>query len=99
MCAIAGMISLAVASDTQARMLKTMSKRGPDASNVWKQDDATLLHCRLAIIDPAGGKQPMELSFNGEQYVLVYNGELYNTQELRGELEKAGHEFKDHSDT
>jgi len=80
-------------------MLKTMQRRGPDASGIWKQGDTTLLHSRLAIIDPAGGKQPMELSFAGEHYILVYNGELYNTQQIRKELAHIGHDFLGHSDT
>lgn len=99
MCAIAGVISLAASADTCKRMLDTMSRRGPDDHGVWKEDDITLLHSRLAIIDPEGGRQPMELSFGGEHYTLVYNGELYNTQEVRDELEKAGHFFEGHSDT
>ena len=99
MCAIAGVILLVAGEDIRERMLKTMAHRGPDAAGVWNQENITLLHSRLAIIDPAGGGQPMELSFGGEQYILVYNGELYNTRELRKELEAAGHEFSGHSDT
>lgn len=99
MCAIAGMISLAAKEDTLDAMLKTMKRRGPDASGVWQCGEETLLHSRLAIIDPAGGKQPMELHHEGEHYILVYNGELYNTDELRRELKNAGHQFEGHSDT
>ena len=99
MCAIAGIISLTAGKDTQKQMLKTMSRRGPDASGVWQQETVTLLHSRLAIIDPQRGKQPMELSYGGEHYILVYNGELYNTQEVRRELEQKGHTFEGHSDT
>ena len=99
MCAIAGIISLAAKKDTIDQMLKTMARRGPDASGVWQCEDAALLHSRLAIIDPEGGKQPMELSFEGARYVLVYNGELYNTEELRSELVRLGHCFEGHSDT
>ena len=99
MCAIAGAISLATDVRTQASMLETMARRGPDASGIWQQTDTTLLHSRLAIIDPEGGKQPMELFSSGEHYILVYNGELYNTQEIRGELKRLGHTFCGHSDT
>lgn len=99
MCAIAGTVSMAISEVTYQRMLKTMERRGPDASGVWQHEDVALLHSRLAIIDPEGGKQPMELSFGGEHYVLVYNGELYNTQEVRKELECFGHTFTGHSDT
>lgn len=99
MCAIAGTVSMAISEDTYRRMLQSMERRGPDASGVWQHEDTALLHRRLAIIDPEGGKQPMELSFGGEYYVLVYNGELYNTQEVRNELECFGHTFTGHSDT
>ncbi len=99
MCAIAGIISLEAKRDTMDRMLKTMARRGPDASGIWQSQDHALLHSRLAIIDPDGGDQPMELDFAGEHYVLVYNGELYNTHEIRTELECLGHTFTDHSDT
>ena len=99
MCAIAGTVSMAISEDTYGRMLKSMERRGPDASGIWQHEDTALLHSRLAIIDPEGGKQPMELSFGGEYYVLVYNGELYNTQEVRNELECIGHTFTGHSDT
>jgi asparagine synthase (glutamine-hydrolysing) len=99
MCAIAGMISMNADTDTVAAMLKTMARRGPDASASCTAGEATLLHSRLAIIDPEGGKQPMELSHGGEQYILVYNGELYNTQELASQLKQLGHSFTGHSDT
>jgi asparagine synthase (glutamine-hydrolysing) len=58
-----------------------------------------LLHARLAIIDPAGGAQPMILQMGEQRYILVYNGELYNTAELRRDLEQQGHRFEGHSDT
>ena len=99
MCAIAGIISLEAKKETLDQMLKTMARRGPDASGIWQQEENALLHSRLAIIDPAGGKQPMELDFAGEHYILVYNGELYNTSEVRRDLEQAGHRFEGHSDT
>lgn len=99
MCAIAGLISLTAGEDTCKRMLKTMERRGPDASGIWQHASATMLHSRLAIIDPDGGKQPMELSLGDEQYILVYNGELYNTMDIRKELESLGHIFLGHSDT
>ena len=99
MCGIAGMISVHTDENTVQKMLQTMHRRGPDERGVYSDGDCTLLHCRLAVIDLAGGKQPMELTWHGEHYVLVYNGELYNTKELRKELLKAGHFFEGHSDT
>ena len=99
MCAIAGIISLEARDTTINQMLHTMVRRGPDGSGVWQRDVVCLLHSRLAIIDPDGGRQPMELQHNGEEYVLVYNGELYNTDEIRSQLIRAGHRFEGHSDT
>ena len=97
MCAIAGMVDLPIVAWEE--MLGTMARRGPDGQGKCILDRCCLLHSRLAIIDPVGGKQPMELSFAGEIYTIVYNGELYNTQELRRRLEGLGHHFITHSDT
>lgn len=99
MCAIAGVIGLNVEQEVMDRMLLTMKRRGPDGSGIYRDDDCTLLHSRLAIIDPDGGAQPMSLEWFGECYHLVYNGELYNTAEIRAELERLGHSFHGHSDT
>lgn len=76
-----------------------MQRRGPDANGTAQFPNCTLLHSRLAIIDLHGGRQPMQLTWGGETYTLVYNGELYNTNEIRRELQKAGHCFLGHSDT
>ena len=99
MCAIAGILGLSVTDETKEGMLRTMHRRGPDANGTYESDDCTLLHARLAVMDPQGGCQPMKLPWEQEEYVLVYNGELYNTQELRDELCKLGHSFLGHSDT
>ena len=93
------MIGLTARSETIAAMLASMAHRGPDAAAYYRIPEGALLHSRLAIIDLEGGKQPMRLSWAGETYVLVYNGELYNTEELRYDLVKAGHLFLGHSDT
>ena len=99
MCAISGMIHLPCVEETKAKMLASMHRRGPDSNGCYQDNEATLLHARLAVIDIDGGKQPMAFSFGGETYILVYNGELYNTDEIRIELCKLGHEFSGHSDT
>ena len=99
MCAIAGIIGLDTSRQILERMKETMARRGPDGSGIYREGICTLLHTRLAIIDPEGGRQPMAC-FRGENlYVLVYNGELYNAGELREELERQGHCFEGHSDT
>ncbi len=99
MCAIAGMVGKNVEGSVAEKLLATMSRRGPDEKGAFFTKKCCLLHSRLTIIDPDGGKQPMQLQFGGEKYTLVYNGELYNTQELRRELESLGHHFEGHSDT
>ena len=84
MCGIAGMIGLTAGPDIQKKILATMARRGPDGNGVFQDETCTLLHSRLAIIDPAGGAQPM----NAAGHTIIYNGELYNTEELRSELQK-----------
>ena len=99
MCAISGMIGLPSSEETVKAMLATMHRRGPDDRGVYAREGCCLLHSRLAIIDPEGGRQPMALTWAGESYVIVYNGELYNTDQLRRDLIKRGHRFDGHSDT
>lgn len=104
MCGIAGQICrsgeraerfLSVYRDMQAELVR----RGPDQNGMMLDRNAALIHARLCVVDPENGLQPMSLSFGGEEYEIVYNGELYNTQELRSELDSAGHSFCTHSDT
>ena len=56
-------------------------------------------HKRLIVIDPEGGKQPMSFKFNENTYTIVYNGQIYNTPELRESLKEEGFTFEGHSDT
>jgi len=99
MCAIAGILGAIPEKSVIEAMLSTMRRRGPDGRGVYRRADTTLLHTRLAVIDPEGGAQPMTLRWGTETYVLVYNGELYNTAQLRRQLEALGHRFQGHSDT
>lgn len=99
MCAISGCVGLPIEETCMHTMLQTMARRGPDGRGIFRNADCTLLHTRLAIIDPTGGAQPMELLWGGEHYCITYNGELYNTEQLRKKLEKLGHAFVTHSDT
>lgn len=99
MCGIAGMIGIETGERVRRRMLDTMGHRGPDENGFYQESDCCLLHSRLAIVDIEKGKQPMKLSYGWADYVLVYNGELYNTDEIRRELTELGHTFDGHSDT
>lgn len=105
MCGIAGAIERDVRSaealeDTAWKMVAPLVHRGPDDGGVWTDAEAgaAIGHRRLSIIDlsPAGA-QPM-VSASG-RYVLSYNGEIYNTAELRADLEARGAAFRGHSDT
>lgn len=99
MCAIAGIIGLRTDPGIIQKMLNTMHHRGPDASGYFQQEECWLLHSRLAVIDPEGGSQPMHLQWGNEKFTIVYNGELYNTVQLREMLMKLGHCFRGYSDT
>lgn len=99
MCGIAGFVGRGDAATLQ-RMTDALTHRGPDASGYWSEPDrgVHLGHRRLSIVDLAGGAQPM-WSADGALGV-VFNGEIYNHQELRAELKQAGCAFQtDHSDT
>jgi asparagine synthase (glutamine-hydrolysing) len=81
------------------KMAKTLDRRGPDDLNTWTSLHAAFGHTRLIVVDPAGGKQPMSKKLGQQSYTMIYNGELYNTEDLRKELVKRGHTFNGHSDT
>lgn len=95
MCGIAGMIGEIPSRKVLEQMQNTMRRRGPDQKGVWVKHGTALLHNRLAVIDIEGGRQPMQR----EHAVIVYNGELYNTAEVRTDLAKQGYVFSTHSDT
>ncbi|MCK9387447.1 MAG: asparagine synthase (glutamine-hydrolyzing) [Sulfuritalea sp.] len=77
--------------------LETLKSRGPDAREVLAHGDALLGHARLAVIDIAGGRQPMTTDHG--RLAMIYNGEIYNFAALRRELETAGHAFATNSDS
>lgn len=76
-------------------MGETLNRRGPDDAGEWRGPHCGLTHRRLAVIDPAHGQQPMER----DGVVLSYNGELYNTEELRCRLMALGRTFRTKTDT
>lgn len=99
MCAISGVFDLPIDQETLTHMLDTMRRRGPDGEGIYSREQFAMLHTRLAIVDPQGGAQPMHTAWEGETYTIIYNGELYNTEEIRLQLEKNGHYFLGRSDT
>lgn len=80
-------------------MNNTLTKRGPDEDGVIIKDHVALAHKRLIVIDPKGGKQPMTYTYAENEYTIVYNGQIYNTKELKQTLEENSFEFTSHSDT
>ncbi|GAA2820388.1 asparagine synthase (glutamine-hydrolyzing) [Kribbella solani] len=107
MCGITGWVAyrqdLGAEQGTVDAMTATMSCRGPDADGTWYAPHVALGHRRLAVIDLAGGEQPMttEVAHDGRTVTLgmVYSGEVYNFTELRDELRRRGHPFRTDSDT
>lgn len=103
MCGIAGWIdweeNLFQHRDVLEAMGATLIPRGPDEAGTWISANAAFAHRRLIVIDPEGGRQPMVKKYGKQTLVLVYNGELYNTEELRSTLKSLGHVFSSHSDT
>jgi asparagine synthase (glutamine-hydrolysing) len=101
MCGIVGLIDLAakrpVDRDLLRKMNQTQFHRGPDGEGVYLEPGLGLAHRRLAIIDLAGGAQPMTTPDG--RVTVTYNGEIYNFQALKGELEKLGYRFRTHCDT
>ena len=96
MCGILALVDTPWQDSAQAA-LQPLLCRGPDDNRLWADSVAVLGHSRLSIIDIAGGAQPMA-SDDGCQ-VMAYNGEIYNFQSLRRELEARGRHFKSRSDT
>lgn len=100
MCGIAGVISRSVPIDQERleRFSRALARRGPDGEGLWREGTAGLVHRRLALVDLSErGAQPMVDA--SERYHIVFNGEIYNYQELREELEQQGVRFSSQSDT
>ena len=80
-------------------MNRAQKRRGPDDQGISLSEHFGLGHVRLSIVDLLTGRQPIEKTRNGHTWGIVYNGELYNTEELRKDLERKGHCFETASDT
>jgi asparagine synthase (glutamine-hydrolysing) len=103
MCGICGQISFCKNLDDYEEFFYNMQNklfsRGPDQHGEYFSPDAVLMHRRLAVIDIERGKQPMTYAVGDEVFTICYNGELYNTLEIRNKLESKGYNFFSHSDT
>src|SRR5438045_1316460 len=101
MCGIAGIYSLERKTNSESlvrKMTNAIAHRGPDGEGVYAEDNITLGHRRLSIIDLSDtGRQPMRTEDG--QCVITYNGEIYNFPELKEELIALGHKFSSKSDT
>ena len=103
MCGIVGFVNFKQVLTKHKNVLLNMNSslinRGPDEDGYYIKEHVALAHKRLIVIDPKGGKQPMVEQLSENEYVIVYNGQIYNTKELRQTLEENGFTFKGHSDT
>jgi asparagine synthase (glutamine-hydrolysing) len=103
MCGISGIINYEKNIIEERKRIQSMNDalihRGPDAFGYYYHENALLGHRRLIVIDPKGGQQPMTYKYQFYEYTIVYNGELYNTEEVRKELIENGYYFDSYSDT
>ena len=103
MCGIVGFVNykqdISKYRNVINNMNSVLSKRGPDEQGFYLKSQVALAHKRLIVVDPDGGKQPMIEHFSDNEYAIVYNGQLYNTKELRQTLEENGFSINSHSDT
>lgn len=100
MCGIAGILDVrgqVVEQSLVRRLCEALGHRGPDGEGYYADGPVALGHRRLAIVDLAGGRQPMS-NEDGTVWVIS-NGEIYNFAELRTRLEALGHRFATRSDT
>ena len=103
MCGITGFVNfskdISNSKEVLVRMNHTLKKRGPDEEGYFLDKHICMSHKRLSIIDIARGKQPMTAHSRDNTYTICYNGQLYNTEELRRELREIGCTFDGNSDT
>ncbi|MCX7715381.1 MAG: asparagine synthase (glutamine-hydrolyzing) [Clostridia bacterium] len=107
MCGIAGFVNFqknlfdenALNIHIAKNMAERLRHRGPDSWGEWLGEHVAFSHSRLAVIDVEHGKQPMKRICGGYEFVITYNGELYNTAALKAELSQFGYEFSTECDT
>lgn len=101
MCSICGTIDFKNRENAilPEYMGECMKHRGPDDSGIFSEAGVVFHHNRLSVMDTENGAQPMKASYKGKNAVIVYNGEIYNTYELKAELKNFGITFKTTCDT
>ena len=97
MCGFVGFANLKRDVSKDIHIVKEMNsklqKRGPDEEGYYIDSNINLGHRRLIIIDAENGKQPMSAGYNDTTYTIVYNGQIYNKDEIKRELQDLGYEF------
>ncbi|GMQ64880.1 asparagine synthase (glutamine-hydrolyzing) [Vallitalea maricola] len=103
MCGIAGWVNYNKNISEKRSVIHNMTNqlvhRGPDEYGFYYKTNVLLGHRRLVVIDPDGGKQPMTKKIGEHEYTIIYNGEIYNTKELREKLSQKGYKFESNCDT
>ena len=103
MCGFVGFVNFEKDISNEKYILKSMNntlfRRGPDEQGYYIDRNVALAHKRLVVIDPEGGKQPMVEKYSFGTYVMIYNGQIYNTKELKKVLLENNFELQGHSDT
>lgn len=97
MCGFVGFSNLQKDLSKEKHIIKNMNmklkKRGPDEEGYFYDKNINMGHRRLIIIDAKNGKQPMSARYNDNTYTMVYNGQIYNKEEIKEELQDLGYKF------
>ena len=103
MCSICGEVDFISPSDkkydTVIKMNDVMKHRGPDDNDVFFDNKVCLGHNRLSVMDIENGHQPMSVVYGNKRYTIIYNGEIYNCDEIRKDINKRGIELRTNCDT
>lgn len=103
MCSICGEVDFISPSDiryeTVKKMNAVMKHRGPDDSDIFNDENVCLGHNRLSVMDIENGHQPMSVMYGNKKYTIVYNGEIYNCDEIKKDIKKRGIELRTNCDT
>ena len=102
MCSICGEINfkgITPSKDTIEKMNQKMKHRGPNESGFYSECCCNLGHNRLSVMDIENGKQPMSVVYGNKRYTIIYNGEIYNCDEIKKDIARLGIKLKTSCDT